>query len=469
MHLLTIRRSAPAAFCLLFALGLASCGDGRVSPVAPDDLSAARAASGGGGPKVDAVDPPFGRQGETAKEVAITGSGFGDDAVVAWERDGVIEDRIQVRSTEVKSSTEILVTIDIAPDTDLDLYDVSVTSTRKKGIGTEMFEVTAAISIGTLGGATLSRAVNDRGDVVGYSVVGTASRPFFWSPSSGMLELPGTPAGAGGAGWGIDAAGTVIVGIVAQYPVIWTRAANGAWEISGLPVDATSPGGRASSVASDPATGEASIIGGVERVEYGRRVIRQPRLWVRDQEAPHGWARVVLEVPATDASVWVEDVNARGQAVGSMLPLSGKPGQDRAVVWESDGRPSLIGPASSSAEGIDEAGTLILGRYDGVAAYWRRDPNEADGWAGPVQLPGGCSRAMDADSDGRIIAAYCRDGTRTTSAVFQPPSYSSPLHLGGLGDRDTGGVADAISLSGGWLAGGASLNGQDYAVVWRIF
>lgn len=469
MHLLAIRRPARAACLLLFAVGVASCGDGRVSPLAPDALHPARAGNGGG-PKVDAVDPPFGRQGDTAKEVAITGSGFGDDAVVAWERDGVVEERIRVRSTEVRSSTEILVTIDIDQDADLDLYDISVTSSRKKGIGTELFEVTAAISIGTLGGATLSRGVNDGGEVVGYSVVETATRPFYWSPSSGMVELPGTPAGGAGAGWAIDAAGTVIAGIVAQYPVAWTRnLTTGTWEIAHLPVNATSPGGRASSIASDPTTGEASIIGGVERVEHGRRVVRRPRLWVRDQEAAGGWSRIVLEVPSTDASVWVEDVNASGVAVGTMLPLSGKPGQDQAVVWEANGRPSVIGPASSGAEGIDEAGTLIVGRYDGLAAYWRRDPNEPDGWAGPFGLPGECSRAMAADAAGRIIAARCRDNTRTTSAVFQPPSYSSPLYLGGLGEQNTGGVADAMSLSGGWIAGGASLNGQDYAVVWQIF
>lgn len=96
-------------------------------------------------PSVTSTTPASGEQGEVQKSVVINGNGFVRGAVVAWERGGVADSFITVQSATVVSSTRIDAVISIAADADVTLYDVSVTnispSERKKGIGTEVFEV----------------------------------------------------------------------------------------------------------------------------------------------------------------------------------------------------------------------------------------------------------------------------------------------------------------------------------------
>lgn len=144
---ISVARPAYASAMLLAAVAFTACStltDPAASDVSPGSATFAKPGSETT-PIVSSTSPSYGEQGETNKPVVISGSGFAQGAIVAWERNGVVDPRITVHSATVKSSSRIDAIISIAPDADASLYDVSVTNvyanSRKKGIGTELFEV----------------------------------------------------------------------------------------------------------------------------------------------------------------------------------------------------------------------------------------------------------------------------------------------------------------------------------------
>ena len=422
---------------------LAQCRDtsGETRLVAPEP-SAAKAAPTSG-PSVTAASPSYGKQGAVGYRVTIHGSGFEAGSQAVWERNGVADPKIAVRSTEVMSSTELVAAIDIAADAELDLYDVAVMSGRGKGIGTEMFEVTDGTSIGTLGDNTLVRGINSNGAATGFS----GTRAFFWDPETWTLVDLGP-----GHGWDIDEAGVTIVGVSSGHAVVWTRTAAG-WRVEALPRDVGIESSRASSVGSDPMSGMATFIAGEERYREGYR----PRLWRRGAS---GWEKVVLPMPVAKGDALANDVNARGQVAGRVMPSRGTPFR---VLWEPTGA-YLIG---TGGQGINDAGTITV-LAEGEAASYMELRNGT--WTGPHRLPGNCVNAMAVDADGRIAATGCRDGTRASAAVFIPPyDVNGPLFLGGLGDRAEGSVVEAMSPRNGWIGGTAPSRPVRTGVVWNPF
>ena len=432
------------------------CADPVQAPVFPTDPSLGKAPSG---PSVSAAMPPYGRQGETGEQVTITGSGFAPGAVATWSRGGDTT-KVIVRSTQVISSTQVVATIDIAPDADLAFYDIAITNPdRKKGIGTEMFEVTTGVSLGSLGGNTNANAVSDEGDVVGYTIVSNAQRAFYWSESTSMVNLGGTNA------LGIDAAGTTIVGNGSGQALVWTGAGTN-WTSAVLPLSAGATGGDATSVASDPVTGVATIIGGSESFPVKRGSYSQPRLW---RWTGTSWQIVPLEAPFANisgTSSWVKSVNANGQATGAVRPGGGDP---QVVFWEADGTATVL--EAGGAPGLNAAGTAIASFLytnggDGPRYYSRSAVGEE--WTGPGILPGGCWDVTGMDDAGRIIARGCPipGSSRTTGGVFAPPYTSLPALLPGLGDLTEGGVVYGISRNGKYIVGTAKTKPTRVAVRW---
>jgi hypothetical protein len=102
----------------------------------------------GGSIAVSSAIPSYGSQGEISKQVTIMGSGFEPGATVEWRRNGVRDRNIVVNSVEYVSTNQLNTTITITETAELSLYDIAVTTGKKQGIGTEMFEVV------TKGGAT---------------------------------------------------------------------------------------------------------------------------------------------------------------------------------------------------------------------------------------------------------------------------------------------------------------------------
>jgi hypothetical protein len=398
---------------------------------------------------VSAAAPAFGHRGDTGELVTITGSGFAPGAIASWEEGGVTSGKVVVRNTQFVSSTQLVATIDIAADADLALYDIAVTnSDRKKGIGTELFEVTTAVAIAPLGTTSEAQAGSDNGEAVGM----IAQRGFYWSDATGLTDLGGVE------GYAIDQAGATIGGRGTNGPVIWTRSGS-SWTLVNLPKDAATVGGRVDDIASDPTTGIPVVLGGTEEFPSRNYVVQRPRIWKWTGSA---WQKIDLAMPAGSTSTtagWVRAVTVTGMAVGV---ANGK-----GVVWEADGRLTVLvdGPLAA----VNRAGTMVVGSNGTSAVYFTRAA-EGGAWNGPFTLPGGCTNGMGVDDLGRIIARGCRPATgssRITSAVFAPP-YTSAVYLGGLGNTTDGGTAWALSSGGAYIYGSVPTKGNTWvAVRWR--
>lgn len=463
-----IRRFAIMMAVVLSAIATTRCTDS--SGTEPNSLQFAPAQKvSPAGVTVSATNPSYGHQGQIGESVVITGSGFAAGATVTWNLNGVADAHVSVRSASLVSATEIDAVIDVASDAQLTLYDVAVTNTdRSKGIGSELFEITTATSIGSLGGTTIAVAANDLATgsrVVGTSFVGNVRHAFVWAaPSGPMLDIGPGYANA------IDDAGTRIVGEAANlgsYASIWTNAGSG-WTAVRLPVASTATGGTAMSIASD-ASGSAMVIAGSQLVTSWKSTVEQPVLW---RAAGAGWSETLLNLPAAYVGVSTKAyaVNARGQAVGVISASRGI----QAVFWDSLGNPTALPGSSIAARAIDATGTIAAGSHNGVAAYWTAVVDAATGqrsWSGPFDLPLGCDKVMGIDLAQRLISRNCTSTTngRSAGVVFMPPAYTTYTQLGGLGNSATAGEADGISPNG-FLVGSAPTgpNGTSVGAVWRF-
>ena len=461
---MTVRRSdrIVRGVLLLTLLLTAGCTGDSYEPSAPGNSSAAQfARTVSTSLTVSAASPAYGHRGETGKPVTITGSGFSVGAVVAWERNGVADPNITVQSAQVVSATQIDAIITISESADLAFYDIAVTNAdRKKGVGTEQFEVTTAISIGSLGANAEIDGTNDQIEgprAVGWAVQGGTQYAIYWPDANGGIGTLGT-----GNANAISQDGRTIGGINGGSAVVWTADA-GSWNRTALPVSAEAVDGRVQTILSD-ASGAALIAGGAERFKTGKGnpIAARPRLWHYDGTS---WQMQALSLPA-DLTAVVWGVNALGQSTGG-------PG----YYWDADGTFTALPGSGALARAISADGTIVVGagppaRKGGetVAAYWTRSGDIVNGygpWTGPVTLPGGCARAVGIDSQNRILANRCASSTRFVSAVFLPPyDAASMITLHGTGDRTDGGTAWAISPNGSLIGGRAVSGGADVAIIW---
>lgn len=175
---MSARSSAGLISVLISAALIASCTEQPVT--APDDLHPVFAKSAGTGPTVKSTDPSRSEPGVTLN-VRVLGTGYSSGSKVSFGIAGTPSPNITTNSTTFVSSTELVANITISSTADLDSYDVIViTSEGKKGIGTEMFLVTYAVSeLGTVQGFPTSQAndVNQDGVIVGYSGYGSNPNP----------------------------------------------------------------------------------------------------------------------------------------------------------------------------------------------------------------------------------------------------------------------------------------------------
>jgi probable HAF family extracellular repeat protein len=413
------------------------------------DAGVQLAKTGGGGPTVSSVIPSWAHQGDANVSVQILGSGFDQGSVASWERNGVADPKITVQQTRFVSSSELVATISVAGDAAIDFYDVAVTtSTRKKGIGMESFAVTAAQSIGTLGGNTLARAVNDQGAAVGYSMAGTSQHAFLAAAGASML----TDLGAGQA-YDIDPTGSVVVG-VSGAGVVWRQSSG--WAASPLPDNGA--GSRAVSMA---ATAGGLLIGGSVENRLSRTKLEDhPALW---RESGTSWALQTLPIPSGFAGGYIEDVNGNGQAVGY-----GRDPYSKAYLWEADGTavplPSLSGDRTAYAYGIDPAGTIIVGQSGSRAVYWKR--NGSGQWTASVLES--CGRAMDVNGSGLIVGQGCANATLWR---LNDDGTVTTFRLPGLGANSDTPAVEAINNAASPLAAGkAKQQGSsvDEGVIWNL-
>jgi hypothetical protein len=417
---------------------------------------------------VTATSPSFGDQGTTV-DVHVFGSGFSAGARAIWLLNGAADDHVHTNSTTVVSSTELVANVTIANDATLAFWDVQVAlSNGKNGVGSDLFEVTSAIPIGTLGGnAEAHDASGTAGgpQIVGWSYVGSGQHAFVWPGGGSSLEDLGP-----GYANAVDVAGATIAGSNGSQATVWTHGSMG-WTEGALPVQAGTPESHANTIASGP-DGRAILIGGEEAVAAKHATYSRPMIWAWDGAT---WLRSPLSLPrsGTDVMGAVQGVNARGQAVGGVqnggLPTQG-------VFWDSAGGAHTLPGDGFHATGIDALGEVISGASDGGmpsgAVYWTAEVSQ-DGtraWSGPFALPGGCERATGIDDAGTIVGNRCQapTGSRYISAVWAPP-YNSVTYLTGLGDPSDGGAAWGLSRDGSSIVGGAATGGGNVhriAVMW---
>jgi len=138
-HPLLPCRALMLAACAL--AGLLACTDSQ--PTGPTEPTVLAARGGSGGTKVKVTESiPSEAPQEVTVDVRVIGSGFDDGSVVKFLLAGQSTPKMVVNGTAYVSTDELVATLTIAVDADLDLYDVEVTTKRgKKGIGSEMFLV----------------------------------------------------------------------------------------------------------------------------------------------------------------------------------------------------------------------------------------------------------------------------------------------------------------------------------------
>ena len=303
-------------------------------------------------PTVSAANPAAARQGTVTLDVQITGSGFDDGSQASWQLNGVTYPKIVVNNTKFVSSTSVIANITVALDAAAVTYDIAVvTRTGKKGIGAEMFTVTYAVPIP---GMTEGRAINDAGQIAGYN--GTAI--VLSDPSFGIV-----PVASGGEVYDVDRNGRTVTGKdAAGDPVIWSSptGAGGPWATIKLP--SLGAGGTTRAIASDAAGDAVMIAGASLRPGVVGGAARRPTVWTR---TPTGWQPRYLTLPGSVAGAWGQAINSRGQVAG----MDGS-GCCNAIYWDSLGTPTILG--NGTAWSINGDGTVVVGGAGGKAVFWRR-------------------------------------------------------------------------------------------------
>jgi len=455
-------RCLRATALLLSTAGFAACSD-TAAPRTSQEAALA-VASGAGGKAasvtVTTASPSFGRPGQANEVDTIIGSGFNAGAQAAYLLNGVADPTITVVSTQVVSSTQLVSVINIAPTAPIAFRDIQVANKdRTQGTGYSLFEVTQAIPVA---GAGVLRGVNDNGEITGN--VG----PLYWSSASGLLPV----ANDNNAGFAMSAQGNAIG--ANGIPSLYTRAGavGTAWQRTLLPVDARTVSGGALTLVADPVSGQVTLIGGRSRIPqtgHGKTMIPgyyQPDLWVW-QAGTASWQRIVLPTGPLTLAGTVRKLSDNGVAAGWIGPQGAptSPGaRGQAAVWQPDGTGgwtlTLLAPDPSGAEGINSAGTLIVGTSAGVAVYWTL---QGAVWSAPIALPGGCTDGRAVDDLGRIGLNGC---IGEPAGVLVPPySASTLIQLGGLGHGNTASI-ESMSPSGNWIVGVA---GAGQGVYWRVF
>ncbi len=303
-----------------------------------------------------------------------------------------------------------------------------------------------------LGGTESVFGANAQGGLAGRIGVPGA---FQYSAGTGVVTL-GTP----GRAYDLSEDGLTVAGFtgVCCDGGFVQENVGGSWQYTVLPKDPAAAYHSARGVASDPTTGAAVYVGGVEAYPAGgNNSNRQPRLWT---PGSGGWTRMVLPAPAgSDNPLF--DVNASGAATGEV--------GGRASAWLPDGAGgwtvAMFGAAGSRGWAINATGTIVVGYAGSAAQYWTLSGGT---WTGHG-LPGGCAEAVDIDTHGRILANGCANGRGKSPAVISPPYASANLQLlAGVGTSGTVATAHRMAANGSWIAGDAPSKSTTVGVYWRL-
>jgi len=449
---------------LVLATYLAACNGDTPSRIAAP-VTPFLAKAGGTGPSVQSTSPSYSHR-DTTLDVHVLGSGFSTGAKAAWSLGGDTT-LVRVNRTTYVSSGEVIANITVPAGAPLATYDVAVTLlSGKKGVGSELFEVTAAEVLVPTGRVT---DVSELGGVVGGTTAGV-----YYDDSCGVVDLGGAEM------WGVDPQGAVLAGrgykTDGLLAVAWIRTGACSFTRELLP-NPGGGGGNAKSVARD-ASGTI-IVGGIDYLtgSKSKGIAGGPRpvLWRRSGTT---WLAPILYATANGfGEIW--RINGKGMAVGrndnSQVGYIWNPPTDYTAI---DGLPF----------GINDAGTIAVGHnFNGQDVYWTRNPSTGR-WDAVGRLlprtdgtPAG-GTAFDVNDAGIIVGRAAPPGTilkasvwRLDMSVYPPVPIGGVTVLSGLGASSTpseasSGKSITNGLVGGYyiIAGMASGPSNTQAVRWRI-
>ena len=415
-----------AAAALLLGLFVSQCDTD--TPTAPQ-LRGPEAAAGGPQPTVRSTVPSASPR-DTSISVLVQGSGFDQGSRAVWALNGdttAIRTRIHVTTTTFVSSKELVADLTIGADAPLDLYDVQVlTSSGKKGIGIERFEVTvnatALPSLSAQGGG--ANAINDAGTVVGSS-------------------------------WDNDR----------LYAVRWRKHGH-IWRVEKLPGAGTN----------------AALATGANDIAADGTVVGHRFHLDSDDQRPRALVWPISGGVVELGSGLALGVNPRGTIVG-VRPDNNNSGAQgiQAVIWNrmsartwAPGQllPRLPGGHSTQALGINPPGNIIVGDAwdaddNGYAVKWVLDGTQ---WRGPIRLDNvGESFATLVNASGDIAGGGFPCGNREEcqpQAMFWPAN-GPRTDLGTLGVYLSVDTPIGLSNSGEVVGLAFTEDFREYAYVWR--
>jgi hypothetical protein len=391
---------------------------------------------------------------DTTLDVQITGSGFDKGSNATFTLSGVVDTRVRVNSTRYVKTTQLIANVTIAADALPDLYDVAVvTTTGKKGIGTELFAVTlkGAVLVDGLG----VLGVNDLGDAVGRAKAllscPAPTAPVLWHADGVPVRLP-LGSYCGGDASAINHSGVILGSLsgtnVNQY---------GLWTPSGS--------AYALQVIAPASDGYYPITGGGlndnNEIIGWRQFIAELYWW----SAATGW--VPMQVPAGATACRV------AKAINNLGVISGSCSVNGAAYdgyyWPSHTSAPVLLPRPAGAgdvnpRDINDAGVIVgwLGTSSTRAIMWV--PSGTGYTVSFLPDYGLGSVAYGIGSDGTIAGSLV---TRSSgrNPVLWSPGGSSLMFLE-LTKPGTGGDADDVALTSlGIVAGGLQI--QLGATRWR--
>lgn len=359
--------------------------------------------------EVTRTDPAEAEQGETL-EVRIFGDGFSEDADVAWERDGVLDDFITVHNVTYVSRTELVAAIRVAIDTELGLYDVAVTRKRKKGVGSEaravapdIFEVKeyTPIALGSALPFASAFGISDANIIVGAAVSphvavlwGGSGTVWFGSEPSRAVSINGDGYIAG------SRAVTPGCGVYCHYVAF-------VYHHDSRQTTDLQPNGPEGTTWALAINDAGTVVGwAAEGTDYQRLGPRVPVVWPR--EATGRYAAPIVLATGGASNGEATGINAHGDVVGTLYHdgLNYQPGM-RAVLWKvnEDGsyqQPVVLGGADAArANGINARGWIAGATSPGGAAVWL--PDAYDTPVRPDQGAYKVSEALAISDDGHVV------------------------------------------------------------------
>jgi len=448
----------------LTAFGVA-CSDDAGSRIAAP-LGPELAKAGATGPSVKSTSPSYAHR-DTTLDVHVLGTGFSAGAAASWSLGGDTT-RVHVNRTTYVSSGELIANVTVPAGAPLAIYDVSVMLTSgKKGVGSELFEVTAAEPL------LLSERVTDIGDQGG--IVGGTTSGFYYDDACGGVDLGSAEM------WGVDPQGTVLAGrgykTDAGLAVAWIRTGACSFTRERLP----NPGGAGGNAKSVARTGSGAIIVGGIDYKAGSKSAGtvggpRPALWTRSGTT---WLAPTLYSTRNGfGEIW--RINGSAMAVGRSNE-GGNPAE-LGYIWNSPTDYTVI---DGLPFGINEAGTVAVGHnFNGQVVYWTKNPSTGRWDAVGRLLPGADGAAAGGTAfdvnDVGIIVGRSGDRTKVKASVWRldmlvypPVPIGGVQLLSGLGpsvtsETSSGKAITNVPIDGYYVISGMASESQTRAVRWRL-